>query len=87
MSVRGEFRRLLGDLLTELREVKLAHESVRALEPLSERAGDDLAGAATAALALLSRLDARAFTDRAARQRFEDAFERLEAVCRIILGR
>jgi hypothetical protein len=87
MSVRGEFRRLLGDLLTELREAKLAHESVRALEPLSERAGEDLSGAAATALVLLSRLDARVFTDRAARQRFEAAFERLDAVCRIILGR
>ena len=35
----------------------------------------------------LPSLDARAFTDGAARSRFEDAYERLEAVCRIILGR
>jgi hypothetical protein len=87
MSVRGEFRRLLGDLLDELRGARLAPDSVRALEPLGERAGDDLAGAATSALAVLPQLDARAFADGAARARFEAAFERLEAVCRIILGR
>jgi len=87
MSVRGEFRRLLGDLLHELHEAQLAPESVRALEPLAERARDDLAGAATSALAVLPRLDARAFADGAARARFEAAYERLEEVCRIILGR
>jgi hypothetical protein len=87
MSVRGEFRRLLGDLLAELRAARLAPDSVRALEPLDQRAGDDLSGAAKEALAVLAQLDARAFTDPAARERYSDAFERLEAVCRIILGR
>jgi len=89
MSVRGEFRRLLEELLAALRDAKLAGDAERALEPLLERAHDDLSGAAEAALALLPRLalDARAFSDAAARRRFEDAFERLDAVCRIILGR
>ncbi|TMA31165.1 MAG: hypothetical protein E6J87_16380 [Deltaproteobacteria bacterium] len=87
MSVRGEFRRLLKDLLAALRDAELAPDTERALAPLAERAGDDLSGAAEAALALLPRLDARAFSDPVERQRFEDAFERLEAVCRVILGR
>jgi hypothetical protein len=87
MSVRGEFRRLLEDLLVALREAELARDFALSLEPLRERAHDDLSGAAEAALVLLSRLDARAFTDAAARERFEAAFERLDAVCRIILGR
>jgi hypothetical protein len=87
MSVRGEFKRLLGDLLAALREADLAHETARALEPLIERAQDDLNGAAESALALLPRLDARAFSDTELRRRFEEAHERLDAVCRIILGR
>ena len=87
MSVRGEFKRLLGDLLAALRDAGLAGDTARALEPLLERAQEDLTGAADQALALLSALEAGAFTDTALRQRFEDAFERLEAVCRIILGR
>jgi hypothetical protein len=87
MSVRGEFRRLLGDLLAALREAALAPDAAAALEPLIERAREDLTGAAAAALVQLARIDARAFTDTALRRRFEDAHERLEAVCRIILGR
>ncbi len=87
MSVRGEFRRILGDLLSALRDAGLAHDTARALEPLLELARDDLSGAAEAALAHLPRLDARAFPDAAVRRRFEDAIERLEAVCRIILGK
>ena len=87
MSVRGEFRRLLGDLLAALREASLAPAAVAALEPLHDRAGEDLAGAAEAALEQLARLDARAFSDTDLRRRFDDAHERLEAVCGIILGR
>ncbi len=87
MSVRGEFRRILGDLLAALRDAGLAPDTATALEPLLERAGDDLSGAAEAALAVLPRLRAGAFSDTAVRRRFEDAFERLEAVCRIIVGR
>jgi hypothetical protein len=87
MSVRGEFKRLLGDLLAALREADLASDTASTLEPLLERAQDDLTGSAEAALALLPKLDARAFSDTVLRQRFEDALERLEAVCRIILGR
>jgi hypothetical protein len=87
MSVRGEFRRLLGDLVATLREARVAPEAVTALEPLLERARDDLSGAAETALALLARLDAAVFAEAALRQRFEDAQVRLEAVCRIILGR
>jgi hypothetical protein len=87
MSVRGEFRRLLGDLLAALREAGLARDIVGALEPLLERAHEDLSGAAEAALVLLPQLDARAFSDTALRRRFEDAFERLDAVCRAILGK
>ena len=87
MSVRGEFRRLLEDLLCALREAGLARDTALELEPLIGRAREDLSGAAESALALLPRLDARAFADAAARRRFEDAFERLDAVCRIILGR
>jgi hypothetical protein len=87
MSVRGEFRRLLGDVLSVLRDAELARDVERALDPLRERAHDDLTGAAEAALALLPRIDPRAFTDPAERRRFADASERLDAVCRIILGR
>ena len=87
MSVRGEFKRLLGDLLGALRDADQARDTARALEPLIERAQEDLPGAAEQALALLPALDARALADTALRQRFEDSFERLEAVCRIILGR
>ena len=87
MSVRGEFRRLLEDVLALLRGTELARDTALALEPLIERAGDDLPGAAEAALALLPRLDPDAFRDSGERRRFEEAFERLDAVCRIILGR
>jgi len=87
MSVRSEFRRLLGDLIAVLRDAGLARDTVSALEPLLERAREDLSGAADAALALLPRLDARAFSDPLQRKRFEEAFERLDAVGRIILGR
>ncbi len=87
MSVRGEFRRLLGDVLATLRDAQLAPDTQRALEPLLERSREDLTGAAEAALALSARLDARAFPDPATRWRFEEAFERLDAVCRIILGK
>ncbi|HKA16140.1 MAG TPA: hypothetical protein VKH41_14050 [Myxococcota bacterium] len=87
MSVRGEFRRLLKDLLAALRAAEIAPDTERALTPLIERAGADLSGAAESALALLPQLDAREFSDPGDRRRFEDAFERLEAVCRIILGR
>ena len=87
MSVRGEFKRLLGDLLAALRDANLARDTERALQPLLERAQDDLSGAAETALALLARLDARAFSDPALRERFEESHERLDAVCRIILGR
>jgi hypothetical protein len=87
MSVRGEFRRLLEDMLSALRDAELAPDTGRALEPLLERSREDLAGAAEAALALLPQLDARAFADPGERQRFEEAFDRFAAVCRIILGR
>ena len=87
MSVRGEFKRLLGDLLAALRDADLASDTERALDPLLERAQDDLSGAAETALALLAPLDARAFADPLLRKRFEESLERLEAVCRIILGR
>jgi hypothetical protein len=87
MSVRGEFRRLLGDLVAALRDAGVARATVSALEPLLERSREDLSGAAEAALALLAKLDASSFSDPAQQRRFEDAFERLEAVCRIILGR
>jgi hypothetical protein len=87
VSVRGEFKRLLEDVLSAMRDAEVAADTERALAPLVERAHDDLSGAAEAALALLPRLDARAFTDTEQRRRFEDAFDRLDAVCRIILGR
>ena len=87
MSVRGEFRRLLGDLIAALRDAGLARDTVSALEPLLERSREDLVGASASALALLPKLDARAFNDTELRRRFEDALERLDAVCRIILGR
>jgi hypothetical protein len=87
MSVRGEFRRLLGDLTAVLREASLSADAVDVLAPLHERADEDLSGAAEAALAQLARLDAGAFSDTGLRRRFEDAYDRLEAVCRIILGR
>jgi hypothetical protein len=87
MSVRGEFRRILRDLLAALRAAELEPETAAALEPLLERAGDDLSGAAEAALPLLARIDAGAFPDPGARRRFAEIHERLEAVSRIILGR
>ena len=87
MSVRGEFRRLLADMLAALRDAELARDTVLALEPLIERSHEDLVGAAEAALALLPRLDSYGFRDAGERRHFEDAFERLDGVCRIILGR
>ena len=87
MSVRGEFRRLLKDLLVELRSTGLTRDVERELEPLLERALEDLSGAAEAALALLPRVEPRAGSDSEQRRRFEDAFDRLDAVCRVILGR
>lgn len=87
MSVRGEFRRLGGDLLAALRDADGRGSDAAALEPLLERCGDDLSGAAAEALALLARLDAPSGADAALRRRYDDAHERLEAVCRIILGR
>ena len=51
MSVRGEFKRLLADVLAARREAGLARDTDDALAPLVERAGPDLTGAAEAALA------------------------------------
>jgi len=88
MSVRGEFRRLAGDLIAVHREAGLGSGSaVAALEPLIGRAAEDLSGAADAALALLPELDVRSLDDTDLGRRCRDAHERLEAVCRIILGR
>ncbi len=88
MSVRGEFRRLANDLLAVHREAGLgSHPSVAALEPLLERAAQDLSGAADGALALVPDLDGRSLGDPDLRRRCQDAQERFEAVCRIILGR
>jgi hypothetical protein len=87
MSVHGEFRRLLGDLIAVLRDAGVSRDTVSALEPLLERSRADLPGAAASALALLPKLDASALPDTALRRRFEDAFERADAVCRVILGR
>lgn len=80
MSVRGEFRRILGDVILALRaedpgRARLADE----LQPLHERAEHDLSGAAEQTLAILPRLDPGEVAG--------DAPERLEAVCRVILGR
>ena len=88
MSVGGEFRRLGADLLAALREAGLAAEGSDAasLAELLERAGRDLSGAARDALELLDRLAAAPLADAALRRRFEAAYERLDAVCRIILG-
>lgn len=83
MSVRGEFRRILGDVVAALRAEgggQLADE----LEPLRARAEDDLSAAAEETLALLPRVEP---TARAASGRVAPAAERLEAVCCIILGR
>lgn len=85
MSVRGEFRRLGGDLLAMLRESAAARDEADALDKAIERAARDLSGAARDALALLERLDPP--SDAALRRRFDHARERLDAVCRIILGR
>jgi hypothetical protein len=54
---------------------------------LLERAVEDLKGAAEAALPLLPAIAAASPEDGDARRRFDDAFERFEAVCRIVLGR
>jgi len=89
MSVRGEFRRLGGDLLTALRDgdPQRGRGEAAVLAQLIERAERDLTGAAEDALVLLGRLDAVSLADAPQRRRFDDAYERLEAVCRIILGR
>ncbi|MEM7412574.1 MAG: hypothetical protein AAF430_20250 [Myxococcota bacterium] len=89
MSVRGEYRRLLGDLVGTLREAGAAADTgvTEALDDLGERASDDLSGAAEQTLAVLSRLGAVEWADASLRERFDGAFERLEAICRIILGR
>jgi len=87
MSVGGEFRRLAGDLLAVHRDAgQGSHPAVAALESLIERSADDLSGAAEAALALLPQLDGRSLDDTDLCRRCRDAHERLEAVCRIILG-
>jgi len=78
MSVRGEFRRLLDDLVATLRgggHVRLAAE----LEPLRARAEGDLSGAAEEALAILPRAGG---VERAA-----DRAAHLAEVCRVIVGR
>jgi hypothetical protein len=89
MSVRGEYRRLGADLLAVLRESGDAKQgpSAMALAPLLERAAEDLDGAAEDTLTLLPELAAASPPDIEERRRFDDAYERLEAVCRIILGR
>lgn len=78
MSVRGEFRRVLDEVVAALRaggHVRLAHE----LEPLRARAEDDLTGAAEEALAILPR--ARPVP------RIAEHAEHLETLCRVIVGR
>lgn len=89
MSVRGEFRRLGADLVAVLRETGDAGRiaSAGALAPLLERAVEDLGGAAEGALPLLPAIAAAPPEDSEQRQRFDDAFERFEAVCRVVLGR
>jgi hypothetical protein len=89
VSVRGEFRRLGADLEKVLREAGGGDRvaSADALAPLLERAVEDLNGAAEAALPLLPAIAAASPEDGDARRRFDDAFERFEAVCRIVLGR
>lgn len=78
MSVRGEFQRILDDLVAALRtggHVRLARE----LEPLRARAEDDLSAAAEEALAILPRTQPVA--------RAADRAEHLETLCRVIVGR
>lgn len=88
MSVRGEFRRLGADLVATLRETgdPTRVASADALDPLLERAVEDLPGAAEAALPMLPKIAAAPPADPALCERFDDAFERFEAVCRIVLG-
>lgn len=85
MSVHGEFRRILGDVVAALRAdgaARLADE----LEPLRERATDDLSAAAEETLAILPRIEDQA-PSAGADPDVSDAAERLESVCCIILGR
>ena len=83
MSVRGEFRRILSDLVASLREGEAASQVGLAgdLAPLVEHATEHLEDAAATALALLPRID-RAAVDPSV----VDTTERLEGVCRAILG-
>lgn len=93
MSVRGEFRRILGDVVAALRaggHVQLADE----LESPKRRADTDLSAAAEEALAILPRVGRAGPASPAAEGEtapdgapVSDRAERLEAVCRIILGR
>ena len=87
--MRGEYARLLGDVVATLQEAGATAEAglVDRLDTLSRRARDDLSGAAEETLSVLSRVGAVEWDDASLRDRFEGAFERLEAVCRIILGR
>jgi len=89
VSVRGEYRRLGGELLAALGAAGDASADPRcaSLAAQLERASDDLAGAAEGTAALLPGIRALAPSDTEARRSFDDAYERLEAVCRIILGR
>jgi hypothetical protein len=87
MSVRGEFRRILGDVVAALRahgEGRSPGALVDALDRQAERAEDDLSGAAERALEILPSLPR---PDRERDAALGDAAERLEAICKIILGR
>jgi hypothetical protein len=85
LSVRGEYRRIGADLLAALGDTKAAERA--ALASQLERAAQDLTGAAQDTAQLLPDLRAIAPADTEARLRFDDAYERLEAICRIIVGR
>jgi hypothetical protein len=85
LSVRGEYRRIGADLLAALGDTGAAERA--ALVSQLERAALDLTGAAEDTAKLLPDLPAIAPADTESRRRFDDAYERLEAICRIILGR
>lgn len=89
MSVRGEFVRLLGDTAEALRGGSAASGALAdALLGARELASEDLAAAATRVLELWPDGSAAPLElPRDARERLDEAAERLLAVSCIILGR
>lgn len=90
MSVRGEFQRYVADCQTLLETAAVdAGPWEEALRGAAERAAENLSGAAEGVLSGCERLRERppGFRAVAEGERFAGLVERLEAICRVILGR